>query len=176
MVTHKHHIIPRHAGGTDEPSNLVEVSVEEHAELHLALYLEHGRWQDFYAYQLLAKEVGREKAFYEMRVIAGSKPMTEEGKRKLSETLKGKVISEEQKKCISNTLKGTKQTEEHIHNANKRKFGSYCLTFSNGCVINIHKLAEWCAANGYSRKCVSNVANGVNKTHKDIISVVRLDK
>lgn len=41
-------------GGTDDPSNLIEVSVEEHAELHFALYLEHGRWQDWVASQALS--------------------------------------------------------------------------------------------------------------------------
>ena len=41
-------------GGTDDPSNIVEVSVEQHAELHLSLYLEHGRWEDWLAYHGLA--------------------------------------------------------------------------------------------------------------------------
>ena len=36
-------------GGTDEPSNLVEVSVEEHAELHFDRYLTYGRWEDWMA-------------------------------------------------------------------------------------------------------------------------------
>ena len=32
MVYHKHHIIPKHIGGTDDPSNLVDLTIEEHAE------------------------------------------------------------------------------------------------------------------------------------------------
>ena len=52
-MRHNHHIIPRHLGGGDEPSNLFECSVEEHAELHLALYLEHGHWEDWIACQML---------------------------------------------------------------------------------------------------------------------------
>ena len=58
---HRHHKIPRHAGGTDEPSNIIECSVEEHAELHFALYLEHGRWQDWYAAMGLAGIIGKEE-------------------------------------------------------------------------------------------------------------------
>lgn len=54
-MSHKHHIIPKHAGGTDDPSNLVELSVEEHAEAHRILYEQHGRWQDYVAWQGLAK-------------------------------------------------------------------------------------------------------------------------
>ena len=45
-MKHKHHIIPKHAGGTDETDNLVELSVEEHAEAHRVLYEQYGRWQD----------------------------------------------------------------------------------------------------------------------------------
>ena len=41
-------------GGTDDPSNLIEVSVEEHAELHFALYMEHGKYEDYIAYNMLA--------------------------------------------------------------------------------------------------------------------------
>ena len=33
-MKHKHHIIPRHMGGTDDPSNLIELTIEEHAEAH----------------------------------------------------------------------------------------------------------------------------------------------
>ena len=45
MITHKHHIIPKHIGGTDDPSNLIELIIPEHAEAHRKLYEEYGRWQ-----------------------------------------------------------------------------------------------------------------------------------
>ncbi len=54
-MSHKHHIIPKHAGGTDDPNNLVELSVDDHAEAHRKLYEEYGRWQDYVAWQGLAK-------------------------------------------------------------------------------------------------------------------------
>ena len=37
-IKHKHHIIPKHMGGTDDPSNLIELTVEEHAEAHKILF------------------------------------------------------------------------------------------------------------------------------------------
>jgi len=46
MVKHKHHIIPKHQGGTDDPSNLVTLTVEEHAEAHRLLFEQYGRLQD----------------------------------------------------------------------------------------------------------------------------------
>lgn len=51
-------------GGTDHPDNLVDVSVEEHAELHLDLYLEHGKWEDWIAYRGLAGIIGHEEVVY----------------------------------------------------------------------------------------------------------------
>jgi hypothetical protein len=53
MIKHKHHIIPRHAGGSDDPSNLIEVTIEEHAKLHYDRYLEMGNLYDLGAYHLL---------------------------------------------------------------------------------------------------------------------------
>lgn len=53
-MKHRHHIIPRHMGGSDDSSNLIELSVEEHAEAHRKLFEEHGYWQDYLAWQGLA--------------------------------------------------------------------------------------------------------------------------
>ena len=56
-IYHKHHIIPKHAGGTDDPSNLILLTIEEHAEAHRKLYEEHGRWQDRCAWLFLSKQI-----------------------------------------------------------------------------------------------------------------------
>jgi hypothetical protein len=48
-------------GGTDEPSNLIEVTVEEHIEIHRKLYEQHGRWQDYCAWQALSGRIGQEE-------------------------------------------------------------------------------------------------------------------
>jgi len=53
-MKHKHHIVPKHMGGTDDESNLVELTIEEHAEAHKKLFEEHGRWQDYIAWKGLA--------------------------------------------------------------------------------------------------------------------------
>ena len=45
-MKHIHHIIPKHMGGTDDPSNLVELTVEQHAEAHRQLYEQYGRLED----------------------------------------------------------------------------------------------------------------------------------
>ena len=44
--THTHHIVPRHAGGTDHPDNLVELTPLEHADAHNLLYSMYKRPED----------------------------------------------------------------------------------------------------------------------------------
>jgi len=48
-----HHIIPRHEGGTDDITNLVALTKEEHAEWHLKRYNEHGNFRDLCAYYMI---------------------------------------------------------------------------------------------------------------------------
>ena len=60
-MKHKHHIIPRHMGGGDNPSNLYECTIEEHAELHFDLYLSYGKYEDYIAYNMLAGRQVRER-------------------------------------------------------------------------------------------------------------------
>ena len=96
-MKHKHHIVPRHAGGSDDPSNLIELTVEQHAEAHRILYEEHGRWQDRVAWQGLLGLIGHDDIMQEMwnaRKGEGNtfygKKHTDETKRKISENRKGK--------------------------------------------------------------------------------------
>lgn len=60
-MKHKHHIIPKHAGGTDEDSNIIELTVEEHAEAHRLLFEQYGRWQDRLAWLALSGRIGKEE-------------------------------------------------------------------------------------------------------------------
>lgn len=95
MIKHKHHIIPKHAGGTDDPSNLIELTVEEHADAHRILYEEHGRWQDYVAWKTLSGAITNQEATLLAQKNADRSWMyTEEGKeilRKANEKKMGKT-------------------------------------------------------------------------------------
>ena len=54
VTLHWHHIIPKYAGGTDDPSNLVQLTVEDHAIAHLVRYRMYGDHRDKWAHQILA--------------------------------------------------------------------------------------------------------------------------
>ncbi len=66
-IYHWHHIVPRHAGGTNDPENLVRVTVEEHAELHFARYLKYGEMGDWLAAYSLSGQITHAEAAAEAR-------------------------------------------------------------------------------------------------------------
>ena len=61
-MRHKHHITPKHMGGTDGPSNLVTLTIEEHAEAHRILFEHHGHWQDEVAWKTLSGQIIKAEA------------------------------------------------------------------------------------------------------------------
>lgn len=90
-MKHVHHVIPRHAGGTDDPSNLVELSIQDHAEAHKWLFIQHGHWQDAIAWLSLSGQMIQEDRMLEFARMGGKAggpklkgiPKTEEHKRSL---------------------------------------------------------------------------------------------
>lgn len=94
-------------GGSDDPSNLIELTIEEHAEAHRILYEQHGHWQDKVAWQGLLGLIGHQdimREMYDARKGEGNffygKRHSEETKRKISEANKGR-------------LKGIPKSHEH---------------------------------------------------------------
>lgn len=142
-VYHKHHIIPEHMGGTDDPENLVEVTVEKHAELHKQLWEDLGHTEDYIAWRCLSGQISVAEAIIESVRLAAikrrgvkRKPLSEESKRKISEAKKGKSLnypknrksrSMEDKLKVSMKMKGennhfygkkhTEETRKKISNA-----------------------------------------------------------
>ena len=60
-IYHKHHIIPRHMGGTDDPDNLVEVTVDQHALLHKQLWEDLGQWEDYVAWKAISGTIDKQE-------------------------------------------------------------------------------------------------------------------
>ena len=122
-MKHIHHILPKYLGGSDDPSNLIELTVEAHAEAHRLLYEQHGNWQDYCAWQALSGQIGQDEAMFMARSKGGRKPMSEESNAKLKESCKLRTerqradgTLEKANKKRSETMKGYKKSEEHMAN------------------------------------------------------------
>jgi len=104
--THKHHIIPKHMGGTDDPSNIIELSVEDHTKAHLDLYEKYGNEYDRIAYESLMKRLPREEIVRQVcRATHLGKPKKPEAVEKMRQTKIGVPQTEESNKKRSETLK-----------------------------------------------------------------------
>jgi hypothetical protein len=83
---HAHHVIPLHAGGVNDASNIVYLTVTEHAEAHRILFEQYGKWQDKLAWQMLSGQIGKEEAIKFAQKNADKSWMkTPEGKALLKE-------------------------------------------------------------------------------------------
>ena len=104
-------------GGSDDPSNLVELTVEQHAEAHRVLYEQHGKWQDKIAYDMLSGQITVADAIKEtQRQYMKNRVVSDETRLKMAEAtrtriatrghpLQGKKFSEESRKKMSDSHK-----------------------------------------------------------------------
>lgn len=132
MALHKHHILPRHAGGTDDASNIVMLTIEQHAEAHRVLYEQHGRWQDLCAWKVLSGQVtageaateaarrtntGRKKtASHRLKLAIAKlgKPMSKDACEAMRAGQTGRRHPEKTKKKIGESQRGKRIKPESI--------------------------------------------------------------
>ena len=141
---HRHHIIPKYMGGSDENDNIIYLTPKEHAKAHLKLYEEYGRYEDAQAYNSLKKHwsEGRKIDGYKQsdehikkrientnyadvsKKLKGRKSPTKgmkfvyRAKPKMSEALLGKPKSDSTKEKISKSL---------IGKDSPKKIETYCI-------------------------------------------------
>jgi|1_EtaG_2_1085319.scaffolds.fasta_scaffold47147_3 hypothetical protein len=99
-IYHSHHIIPKHAGGTDEPTNLIKLTIDEHAEAHRVLYEKHNRWQDKLAWKSLSGMIDKEEILWEIYHRPRG-TYSNKGRPRGTYSNKGRPLSTEHRKKIS---------------------------------------------------------------------------
>ena len=136
IMLHKHHIIPRYLGGTDDPSNIVKLTVEQHAEAHRLLYEQHGNWQDYVAWQGLAK--------LDANFDAAKQSMIEGGR-------KGAARSNLRWKDPIHRELASKKMKVVCANRGKTWQGNlYKITHPDGTTETVEGLRQWCLDRGYN--------------------------
>jgi len=119
-------------GGSDEPSNLVELTVEEHADAHRLLWEQHGKKEDLLAWLSLSKQVSEQEIQLIRSSIGGKnnrgKQKSEEHKKKISESIKsmfnklGKFLTNEQREKISLAMIGNNNFVKNFDEDRRKKF------------------------------------------------------
>jgi hypothetical protein len=129
-MTHKHHVIPKSRGGTDDPENLIAISSYDHALIHALDFLEGGPRFDFRheAWPLLPGEL-REALRAEQAKRMSERIISDETRAKIGVSSKERMLAglasyvggfnkdkpktKEHSIKIGNALRGVPKTETH---------------------------------------------------------------
>lgn len=154
MIKHKHHIIPKHAGGTNDPSNIVELTIGEHANAHKELFDMYGMPEDQLAWRGLSGMIDKSEIIHELCVIASNKATRLKGVHHQFYGKKRPEHSVFMKKWADTYNK----TEEHINNLKKAvsmnnkinppRSNSWKVSV-DGVEFNVLNLKKYCRENGY---------------------------
>jgi len=60
-------------GGSDDPENLIELTIEEHADAHRILFEKYGKIEDYWAWKGLSGQIGKEELLREISKNNGKK-------------------------------------------------------------------------------------------------------
>ena len=177
LIKHKHHIIPRHIGGTDDLQNIVELTIEEHAEAHRILFEQYGREEDRLAWLGLSGQIGKDEILWHLarkqkgvkkpeghgaKVSAFRKTFkySEESKRKISESKKGKKLTQEHKEKVIKSLTGRIQPETQKKKVAEKLSKTWKITNPNGETFIIENLRNFCKDNSLDQ---GNLSRGKHK-------------
>lgn len=126
-MLHRHHIVPlynctscsrdkrgrrNHKKGVcslQVDSNIIIITIEEHAELHKQLWLMERNPKDELAYIRLSGQINNEEAYRVAHLIGNSKPKSPESNKKRSLTLLGKKRPD-----VTMRLKGKKRPKQSL--------------------------------------------------------------
>ena len=154
-------------GGSDDPSNLIELSVEDHAEAHRLLWEQYGKKEDELAWKGLLGIIGKEELLHELFVMSGKKSRPPIGHK----ANLGKKWSEEYKKNMSIATKGIKKTQDHKDKISEGNSRLWLVTKPDGLQITIKNLQKYCKENKLDSSKMSIVASGLRKQHKGFLCV-----
>lgn len=152
-MKHKHHIIPKHRGGTNDPSNLIEISITQHAMFHFCEWQLHGKRADYVAWKRLVGNLKDEELVHQKLIMAG-----ENGGRKCKELGLGIfAMSKEEKSRISKIAGKIGGKKGGVSKSEKKR---------NACKENIKRAVEVFRKNDTPEKARERGIRG-NKSQRE---------
>lgn len=112
-MKHKHHIVPKHMGGTNDPENIVSLTPEEHAKAHQDLYEKYGKIEDYLAWKGLSGLIGKEEIISELMRKNGEKIGEDSYDRKIGIHDSDYIMSKKHREMcsINGKIQGRKMAE-----------------------------------------------------------------
>jgi len=174
-MKHKHHIIPKHAGGTDDLDNIVELSTLDHAEAHRELYEKYGRIQDYYAWQGLLGNIDKEDIFLGLMQSEQIKEKISIGVKKywdnLTETERDSRI--EQFNSIKKGNQNAKgmtysHTEESKNKIRNSRIGKSHITDEGKKRISEHR--KLCVGRKHTPETIEKIRQSALNRNKKVVS------
>jgi hypothetical protein len=142
MIFHKHHIIPKSMGGSNESSNLVYLTAREHFIAHWLLWRIYKNEKMAFAFYAMV-HMGENQTIKSSRIyeecklarrqfIINNNKKYHKGKKlsqkqinNISEVFKNLVRTQKHSNNISNSLKNKPKTKEHRENISKSLLGKH---------------------------------------------------
>jgi len=145
-------------GGTNDKSNIAELTIEEHAEAHRKLYEEHGHWQDKIAWKALSGQITNQEANRLKRI--------ESNKERWADPEFKKRTSKKIGEAMTGLKLGKKQSQYTKDKIAAAKAKDYIITYPDGHEEKIKNLRKFCRENNLAQSALTLVAQGKHKHHK----------
>jgi hypothetical protein len=125
-------------GGTDDPSNLIELTIEEHAEAHRLLFEQHGQWEDEIAWKGLSGMISKEEIIFRTQSESSKEVLKRNGNPWSGKRTKTNLaINEQQRLDMSEKSKSPEAIEKrkesfkkigHQQGEKNSQFGKFWIT------------------------------------------------
>ena len=156
-MKHKHHIIPRYEGGSNDADNLVELTPTQHSMWHYAEFLRKKDMRDYCAHKMILGDV-HNPDFRRARNLAFQDKI-QEGFRKWKEENPGEMTR-------IGRLGYEAQRDKFAKEGRTVAEKSWIITTPTGEELLITNLAKYCRENDLLKHKMCEVAKGTYKQHR----------
>lgn len=176
--TEVHHIVPRCMGGSDEHTNLVRLTPEEHYVAHqLLVKIYPAERKLVFAAWMMCRGKNRNNKVYGWIRKARSEaqkgvPLSDESRRKLSEAHKGKKLSAEAAKKLHDGRRSAGTSEDHRAKISKALKGKSKSEAAKNALRAYHATKVWTDED--RAKFAANKGKKLNQNQREALLKSRL--